>query len=213
VSGFNQFFFGQQGDEATRAGFAVDHQTSGNLYFGAEVADRSVDRSIIVADPSGGLLLRDIDIDEWLTRAYAYSTYGESLAVRAELQHEVVDNHGDVLAEGFAKLRSTRLKAGFRYFRPGGFRAGFEMMIADQAGDFGTEIGGGGGLEEATAADSERFWVANAFVGYKLPGRRGDLALSVQNLFDESFRFQDTDPEIPTVMPERMVSLRFTLAY
>jgi hypothetical protein len=35
----------------------------------------------------------------------------------------------------------------------------------------------------------------------------------VDNLFDERFRFQDIDPENPSIMPERMAYLRFTVAF
>jgi outer membrane receptor protein involved in Fe transport len=49
-------------------------------------------------------------------------------------------------------------------------------------------------------------------VGYRLPKRRGVLSLNVDNLFDRRFRFQDTDPENPTIMPQRMAYFRFTIA-
>ena len=33
------------------------------------------------------------------------------------------------------------------------------------------------------------------------------------NLLDEAFQFQDIDPTNPSLFPERLVSLRFTLAF
>jgi hypothetical protein len=41
---------------------------------------------------------------------------------------------------------------------------------------------------------------------------RGVLSFNVDNAFDEDFHFQDVDPENPSIMPERMAYLRFTLA-
>ena len=50
-------------------------------------------------------------------------------------------------------------------------------------------------------------------LGYRLPKRRGVLSLNVANLFDKDFRYQDIDPENPSVVPERFAYFRFTLAF
>jgi hypothetical protein len=39
------------------------------------------------------------------------------------------------------------------------------------------------------------------------------LSLNADNLLDEAFQFQDVDPTNPSLFPERLVSLRFTLAF
>jgi hypothetical protein len=36
--------------------------------------------------------------------------------------------------------------------------------------------------------------------------------VKVHNLFDEDYQFQDLDPENPRIMPDRLVSLGFTLS-
>jgi hypothetical protein len=53
----------------------------------------------------------------------------------------------------------------------------------------------------------------DAFVGYRLPNRRGLLSLNAENLLDESFQYQDVDPTNPSLFPERLISFRFTLAF
>jgi hypothetical protein len=53
----------------------------------------------------------------------------------------------------------------------------------------------------------------DAFVGYRLPNRRGLLSLTADNLLDETFQFQDVDPTNPSLFPERLISFRFTLAF
>ena len=63
------------------------------------------------------------------------------------------------------------------------------------------------------APGEDRFWVLDAFVGYRLPNRRGLLSLTADNLLDESFQFQDVDPTNPSLFPERLISFRFTLAF
>ena len=55
--------------------------------------------------------------------------------------------------------------------------------------------------------------VLDAFVGYRLPNRRGLLSLAADNVLDESFQFQDVDASNPSLFPERVISFRFTLAF
>jgi len=60
---------------------------------------------------------------------------------------------------------------------------------------------------------ADRFWLLDAFVGYRLPNRRGLLSLNADNLLDRRFQFQDVDPEDTSVIPERLISFRFTLSF
>jgi hypothetical protein len=182
------------------------------LYFGTEWSKRSIDRSIIVVAAPSGFSGNDVDIEESLLRSYVYWTLSDSWAFSATLSSEVVDNGGLVLADGFSRIRTHRVPVGFRYFHPSGFRAGIEATRVNQSGVFGEITPVPGGFETIVHADSERFWVADAFASYKLPGRHGIIGISVHNLTNQSFRFQDTDPENPSIIPERFVSLRFTLA-
>ena len=69
-----------------------------------------------------------------------------------------------------------------------------------------------GGIATTLFADDDRFWVVDANLTYRLRGRRGMLNLTMHNLLDEEFNFQDLDPENPRIMPERLVSFGFTLA-
>ena len=55
--------------------------------------------------------------------------------------------------------------------------------------------------------------VLDASLAYRLPRRWGILTLEARNLFDERFRFQDTDAANPTIAPGRLILLKFTLAY
>jgi hypothetical protein len=54
--------------------------------------------------------------------------------------------------------------------------------------------------------------VVDASIGYRLPKRYGIITVEARNLFDENFRFQDTDPSNPTIYPERLVLVKVTLA-
>jgi hypothetical protein len=59
----------------------------------------------------------------------------------------------------------------------------------------------------------DRFWTLDLSLGYRLPNRRGIVSLDVSNVLNEDFRFQDTDPENPRVLPERTILLRASLSY
>ncbi len=60
---------------------------------------------------------------------------------------------------------------------------------------------------------SDRFWVVDAALGYRLPKRYGMVAVEVKNLFDEEFQFQDTDAANPSIYPERLALVRVTLSF
>lgn len=227
VAGFNQFYFGAEGDEATRVGIGVDQRLSDNLFVGGDLSQRDIDRSIVVVQPPPTVMpgpgpgpgpvpmptTSQVTIDESVASAYVYWTPRSSLALSAELQIADFDNAGDVLFDGYADLRTTRLPLRLKYFHPLGFSAGLTTTLVDQSGNFGTQLVGPGGLQNVISGDSDQFWVADTYLSYRLPNRRGLVGLYVQNLTDEEFRFQDTDPENPRIMSSRLVSLRITLAF
>ena len=110
-------------------------------------------------------------------------------------------------------MTSERFPIEVRYFARGGWTVGARASYVHQEGEFQME-------PPATPFDlptltpgEDRFWVVDAFVGYRLAKRRGLLSLNADNLLDEDFHFQDIDPTNPSLFPERMVSLRFTLAF
>ena len=73
---------------------------------------------------------------------------------------------------------------------------------------------GGASLPGVPTEDkNDSFWLVDASLGYRLPERRGLVSLGVANLFDEDFKFVDTDPFNPRVYPERFVFGRITLSF
>jgi hypothetical protein len=55
--------------------------------------------------------------------------------------------------------------------------------------------------------------VVDAAVGYRLPRRYGIVTLSVKNLLDEQFNYQDTDPVTPVISPELSFVAKVTLNF
>jgi outer membrane receptor protein involved in Fe transport len=211
VAGFNQFFFGAEGEEAERYGIGIDHSFSASVHAGAEISARDLQSPVTLVLPDSPIPVASIvPIAESFRRAYAYWMPNERLAAGIEYQYEHIDNRGLVLSDGIAELTTQRLPLRLKVFAPWGFSAGVTATFVDQRGDFGGQFFG---TEEPTVPGEDTFWVVDGSLSYRLPNRRGLLALGVYNLFDQEFRFQDTDPESPTIMPERLLAFRFTLAY
>ncbi len=59
----------------------------------------------------------------------------------------------------------------------------------------------------------DAFWVVDLSIGYRLPKRFGLITLVGKNVFDEKFRFQDTDPGNPRIFSERLMLLKFNLFF
>jgi outer membrane receptor protein involved in Fe transport len=104
-------------------------------------------------------------------------------------------------------MRTQRLPLELRYFGAQGLTAGVRASWVHQEGVFGVRFPSG-----QLKPGEDRFSVVDLSLGYRLPNRRGVLSFNVDNAFDEDFHFQDVDPENPSIMPERMAYLRFTLA-
>lgn len=204
VAGFNQFFDDVNGTEAWRYGAAIDQRFSASLFGGVEYSRRDTDAPGFVQAEGKW---RDRDWDEDLGRAYLYWTPRAWLSASVEYQYERfrrVDAFGE---EGIARSNTHRVPLGISLFHPSGLRARLKTTYVDQEGDFQDR------LTTEIQHGSDRFWVVDASIGYRLPNRRGLLTLDVRNLFDNRFHFQDTDPRNPTVAPERQVLFRFTLAF
>jgi Tfp pilus assembly protein PilF len=211
LAGFNQFFFGAEGEASWRYGIALDHRFSRRLHMGADATRRELsDIPHTIFLPDGTLLYDFVDAKEDLLRAYAYWTPLSRLGVSAQYQLEDIDNHGRVLINGYSRLTTRRLPVQISYFPSQHFRTGLTATYIDQQGYFSRGV-----LAPSQAAQygSDSFWYFNWSLAYRLPRRHGSVSLRVDNLLDEDFRFQDTDPEFTQILPERMLSLRFTLSY
>jgi outer membrane receptor protein involved in Fe transport len=120
-----------------------------------------------------------------------------------------VDNNGEAFL-GIVDVRTQRLPLEVRFHHTSGFRTGLRASYIEQKGDFSANEFGATGV---ATHQEDRFWILDASLGYRLPNRRGELSLNVDNLLDETFRFQDIDPLNPSIAPERMAYFRFTLAF
>ncbi|MGH7263826.1 MAG: TonB-dependent receptor domain-containing protein [Candidatus Rokuibacteriota bacterium] len=211
VAGFNQFFDDPEATEAWRYGVGVD-QAFGRvfggspLYAGVEATRRDLTvpaLDLTAAEPR----VKETDETEDEARAYVYWAPHQWLAVGAEYLYERFERDPEASNEAqIAKVRTHRIPLWLAFFHPSGLMARVRTTGVSQEGTFRNAAGD-------LARGDDAFWVVDASVGYRLPRRWGLITLEARNLFDEHFRFQETDPVTPTIAPERTILFRFTLAY
>jgi tetratricopeptide (TPR) repeat protein len=209
VAGFNQFFDDVPGTDIWVFGGAIDQKLSGSLFGGAEFYKRKLEIPYEHFDLlTSTSEFRDTGWNEYIGRAYIYWAPHPWLATSAEYFYETFDRGEEYPGtEEIADLKTNRLLFAGKFFHPSGFIAGMKVSYVDQSGEFGNP------MSPPTVHDDDQFWVVDATVGYRLPKRFGFLTFEVRNLFNEDFKFQDTDPANPTILPGRLFLGRFTLAF
>ena len=209
IAGFNQFFDDSDVTESWRYAIALDQKFSNNLYGGLEYSmrDMEVPFEDIPSPPSPPILeVQQVDWKEYLGRAYLYWTPHPWLAATAEVQYEKLDRDKEFVA-GIEHVETYRFPLGISFYHPSGFSARLKGTYIDQEGTFR------GQESDNFFSGDDNFWIVDASLGYRLPKRYGLITLEGRNLFDQSFKFQDTDPISPTIQPERLVLFKFTLAF
>ncbi len=212
VAGFSQLLFGGPADHSTVQGLAVDHVLSDRLFAGWEASHRDTDTSIFYPTSPPDLQVQGVTLRERTQRAYFYWTPHDRLGFSAKLEHG--RHSGTLPLNGiplfnYSDLTIERLPVELRYFSPNGLMLGFRTSHIKEHGTFQMSTSPPGTLEPG----ADRFWLLDAFVGYRLPNRHGLLSLNADNLLDRRFRFQDVDPEDTSLIPERLISFRFTLSF
>ena len=212
VAGFNQFFDDINATSAWVYGAAVDQKFTKSIYGGAQFTYRDLevpyydDISTPPAPPD--LVLKQADWEEYLGRAYVYWAFHEWFAFRAEYLYEKIERD-DEFAYNIGSLKTHRFPLGLNFFHPSGISAGVTGTYVDQEGDherLDADVG------EFTPGD-DSFWLVDAALSYRLPKRFGFISVGVRNLFDESFRYADTDLDNPLYQPERTFFGKITLAF
>jgi tetratricopeptide (TPR) repeat protein len=214
VAGFNQLFDDAGlGTETWRYGVAVDQRLPGQAYVGAEIARRDMEVPFLGFDLATFTVtpLR-VDWTEDLARAYLYWAPATWLALSAEYRFERLQRDPEFPGPAeVVKSRTHRVPLGAAFFHPGGITLRLRATHVHQDGDFGDPSRG-------VMRGGDRFWTVDASLAYRLPGRWGLVTLEGRNLLDTHPRFNDAsvvrlDSANPTIYPERLVLLRFTLAY
>jgi len=211
VAGFNQFFDDANGTKSTRFGGALDWQATQSVYTGAELTRRKIETPEFYQG-TNNLDAKFDNQDEWYHRAYAYWTPATRWGLSAEAIYDRYESDNPVDVEQPLKVRTVSFPVGVNYFHPSGVFAGVVVSHVDQKVQRSSL---------ATYADGKsHFNVADLALGYRLPRRQGIVSVSVQNLFDNNFDYQDDNyrefqdqPSSGPYIPDRMIMGRVTLNF
>ena len=206
VAGFNQFFDDPNATRTWRYGVAVDQQFSKNIYGGVEYSLRDLEvPSLVSLTPSDPRAL-EVDWEEKLFRAYFFWTPHAWLALSTGAEWERFERDAR-FADNVKTVETYRVPLGINFFHPSGLSALLKATYVDQRGVFQRE--GATTFERG----SDDFWVVDAAISYRLPKRYGFITVGATNVFDEKFKFFDTDRRNPRIIPDRVFFTRLTLAF
>jgi hypothetical protein len=207
VAGFTQLLFGATADSTTGRGLAIEHELSSRLFVGWQADTRDIER-LVTADVQGAPVT-EVALSERILTAYLLWAPRERLSVSA--RYEQGRYRSADAGFGYSSMTTARLPLEIRYFGRGGLTAGARVSRIEQHGLFLAPSLPP--LPPSVAPGQDSFSLVDAFIGYRLPNRRGLLSLNADNLLDRQFQFQDVDPLNPSMIPERLFSFRFTLAF
>jgi outer membrane receptor protein involved in Fe transport len=202
VAGFNQFFDDINATKSWRYGVAIDQKFSKDIFGGVEFSKRdlSIPFLSVVANE-----VRRGDGNEYLGRVYLFWTPHPWLALGAEYQYERFGRDEDIVFP-FKEVTTHRVPLGLRLFHPSGVSVGLKATYFNQDGDFRRRGG------DCCESGSDDFWVVDTAISYRLPKRYGFITLGVTNLFNQDFKFQETDLRNMSIQPDRFIFARVTLA-
>jgi hypothetical protein len=211
VAGFNQFYDDPNATKSTRYGAAVDWQPGNALAFGAELTKRDVESPVL--DVDNGTIPYE-DSDEWSYRGYGYWTPADHWSLSLQAIYDKFENESNSLVSTSVPKQVTTktFPANVTYFHPSGLFGGVTVTYIDQ------EVRRESDSFQAEGDDS--FTLTDLSVGYRLPKRWGVASLTVQNIFDQDFKYQDesyrtfsTEPYVSAYVPETTVMGRLTLSF
>ncbi len=205
VAGFNQFFEemldGGEGVDVWAGGIGIDQKFSSAFRGGFEIFNRDLNLPYIAL--SG--MAEEVTWKENTLRGYLYATPMNWMSVNLGFQFEAFKRDLDYIGEQyFSKLTTHRFPLGVNLFLPHNLSVRAKTTYILQKGTFDIS---------PPVTDDDNFWVFDATVSYRLPYRYGFITIDCKNLFDEQFKFQDTDPTRPTVFPERQILAKLTMSF
>jgi tetratricopeptide (TPR) repeat protein len=204
--GFNQFFSGindLNGTDNQRLGIAVDLKVSPSLWVGTEWSRRRIrllSPQIYAADD---LIFRETD---W--SGYLHWTPSKRSTLSVGIDRERLSSSGDELGPNLLReARTTTASAEWRLFSLDRWFSKVRLTRLLQDGQF---------FDLSTAAYApgrSRGHLLDLGVGYRLPQRRGLVAVELRNALDDAFAFQETNPQNATFPRRRTAVVRLRLDF
>ena len=129
-------------------------------------------------------------------------------AVSAEVEYEKVERPQILTgSEGIMELETARAPIGIQFFSQNGVTLRLATTYVEQDGVFSIDVG-----EEIVEQEDEA-WITDVSVEYRLPKRKGLIAVGARNLFDVSVNLLEIDPFNPRVATKQFVFAKFSLDF
>ena len=210
IAGFNQFYDDTNATKSKSYGAALDWRVTRSVFIGVESTHRAIENPVIafgVADYENR--------DEWTDRAYVYWTPAKRWSVSAEAVYDKYEADEGSLDPNLPRnLRTVTYPVRVQYFHPSGFFGGIGATAVEQS------LRRSGSPFQTQAEGDDQFTIADLMLGYRLPRRRGIVSVTVQNVFDQQFKYQDDgfrtfqdEASVSPYTPERTLMGRVTLSF
>ncbi len=205
IVGFNQFYDDPEATlaKATAAGIDVvlpDY----DLTLGLSHLRRRLDT--LEFDRYTPALVTD-EIDESTTSAYINWVPSQNWALNLSYTREEFDRNPNTFgAERIIYLDTDRVVANIHYFGRSGITLSLQPVWVRQKGDFVS-------TGFTTYSGNDEFVILNASASGKIPGTKAIVSLDIENVFDKTYRYQDTDPFAPRYTPERAAFVRVVVPF
>jgi tetratricopeptide (TPR) repeat protein len=204
VAGFNQFFDDLNGTNAWEYGGAIDQKFTTDLFGGVEYSERLLKVPVVnlIANPEMPTV-QQLDSDEYMVSTYLFWTPHPWTALRMQYMFERFELPS---LTGNPLVNTNRVPFGMNFFHPSGLSTVVTATYWNQNGDFERPSGN-------IESGHDDFWTVDASINYRLPKRYGFITFGATNLFDQSFKFFDTDTANPMIQPVRTLFGRVTLSF
>jgi tetratricopeptide (TPR) repeat protein len=206
VAGFNQYFDDGDATDYWTYGIGVDHILSSDILAGAQYYQRDLEVPYEFINTLGQLATEEDDWQEDIGSAYIYWAATNWMTAGLEYYYEDISHDNFEGRGGFRRLKTHGVTPRLQLFHPTGVSAWLSGNYINQEGEFGTSFTG---YEQ----DSDRFWTVDIGLSYRLPKRYGIARIAVKNLFDTQFRFVDTDPMSPKILPVQQIVGSLTVVF
>jgi tetratricopeptide (TPR) repeat protein len=204
ISGFTQLFDDMTATDAKRYGLGLDYQIIENLSFGTETTFNDLARPI--GDIVTGEFI-DEDYEEYHHRSFLYWATHPQVAVSAEYLFDQYQRDFPETGSSYPyELETHSFPLTVSYFHTSGLSAKIRGTYINQRVKQWLDTA----LPDETLRDD--FTLVDLHFGYRLPNRYGLINLSITNVFDTHFNYQDlnfltSNEQDPGIKPERQIFL------
>lgn len=200
VAGFNQVYADTAGTKSRLFGIAFDHKFSNSISSGIEHTIRNLDvLTILNNNPTNEIWKEEV------TTAYTNWIVTNNLNLSLGVEQEVFIRDG-VSSLEFTNVNTIKVPVSINYYKD---KFNFHMKFShvEQQGGF-IKISNGKSI-----SDQDSFWITDITMNYKLPKSFGSITVGVKNIFNEKFKYFETDVRKPLFAHEKMSIAQINLQF